>query len=180
MSVKTQLKEALDTYIDNFKATHGHNPMTYIDPQSPSPAAIVGTEQDELVQWQVFTRPEGDSITDLGNALEVDFPAQLHELFCSFFSGNLIAKVDGHDIELLLPWNDDDFVHLQQNITGHVLMKRRLKQADTVFIGLTDQEDLLLSVRVSDGAVCLEYVGKEPHHVLAQDISEFLGLLMIP
>ena len=177
MSVKAQLQSALQAHIDQHRAQFNTNPMAYIDPESPSPAAIAGSENDEQVQWQIYERSDGATLTDLATALEVTFPAQLDELFCSFYSGNLPAKVDGHDIELLLPWNQDDFVRLQQNITGHVLMKRRLKQQDTVFIGLTDQDDLLLSVRLSDGAVCLEYVGKEAHHVLAPSICALFDIL---
>ena len=53
-------------------------------------------------------------------------------------------------MELLQAWNEDDFDLLQQNITGHVLMKRKLKQASQrVFIGLTDQDDLLVTVLVA-------------------------------
>ncbi|WP_462157943.1 SecY-interacting protein [Pseudoalteromonas sp. GB56] len=179
MSVKAQLQDALVAYIDQNQAQFGTNPMAYIDPESPSPAAIAGTEIDEQVQWQLYERSDNATLTDLAKALEVNFPEQLQELFCSFYSGNLAANVDGHSIELLLPWNEEDFVRLQQNITGHVLMKRRLKQQDTVFIGLTDQDDLLLSVRLSDGAVCLEYVGKETHHVLAASISELFDILKV-
>ncbi|GMM83186.1 hypothetical protein MTsN2n4_04130 [Pseudoalteromonas sp. MTN2-4] len=71
----------------------------------------------------------------------------------------------------------DDFVRLQQNITGHVLMKHKLKHADTVFIGLTEQDDLLITVKLETGKVWLEYVGKRPHHVLADSLEEFLSVV---
>lgn len=177
MSVKAQLQQALQTHINNHIAQYDSHPMAYIDSDSPSPAALAGTEEGEHVQWQVFERDDNADLSALADALEVNFPIALDALFCSFYSGNLPAVIDGHAVELLQPWNEDDFVRLQQNITGHVLMKRRLKQQDTVFIGLTEQDDLLITVRLSDGAVCLEYVGKEVHHELAPSISAFLEAL---
>ncbi|WP_105190334.1 SecY-interacting protein [Pseudoalteromonas sp. T1lg48] len=179
MSVSTQLQQALQTHIDKHQAQFNSNPMAYIDPESQSPAAISGTEQGDQIQWQTYVRDDKATLCDLAKALEVEFPAQLEQLFCSVYSGNLPAQIDGHGVELLLPWNEEDFVRLQQNITGHVLMKRRLKQQDTVFIGLTEQDDLLLTVRLNDGAVCLEYVGKEPHHVLAENISALLDAIEV-
>ncbi|MCG7545168.1 SecY-interacting protein [Pseudoalteromonas sp. MM17-2] len=177
MSVSTELRRCLQAHISNEQQQYGRNPLAFFDPDSPSPAAIAGTEQQQQVQWQIHERSPSADLNELAAALEVPFPQQLSELFGSYYSGNLPASIDGHGVELLLPWNEDDFIRLQQNITGHVLMKRRLKQQDTVFIGLTEQDDLLLSVRLNDGAVCLEYVGKEPHHVLADDISSLLQQL---
>ena len=58
-------------------------------------------------------------------------------------------------------------------------MKRKLKQAPSVFIGLTDQDDLLVTVLVETGEVCLEYVGKKPHYVLAKNLSEFIASLAV-
>ena len=54
-------------------------------------------------------------------------------------------------------------------------MKQKLKQTPTLFFGLTDQEDLNLVVNNDTGEVCLEYVGKGPHEVLAKDLVAFLS-----
>lgn len=113
-----------------------------------------------MIQWQAIVREPAGSLADLANALELEFPDELNQFYGHMFAGSILASVDGHQVELLQAWNEDDFDLLQQNITGHVLMKRKLKQAPSVFIGLTDQDDLLVTVLVETGEVCLEYVGK--------------------
>ena len=74
-------------------------------------------------------------------------------------------------------WNDDDAERLQQNLIGHVLMKRQLKQPETLFFALTDEEDFIVSVDNASGQVVLEQVGKPAQQVLAQDLAEFLATL---
>ena len=119
------------------------------------------------------------SLSDLASALELSFPAGVDEFYGHMYGGSILARIDGHRVELLQAWNKDDFELLQQNITGHVLMKRKLKQPETLFIGLTEQDDLLVTVQVNTGEVCLEYVGKKPHHVLAPNIESFLKALEV-
>jgi SecY interacting protein Syd len=68
-------------------------------------------------------------------------------------------------------------MHKQKMGIAHVLMKRRLKQDDTLFFALTDEEDYILSVVLKTGAVMLEKVGKEPHREIAKNISEFIAQL---
>ncbi|MGP4763533.1 SecY-interacting protein Syd, partial [Klebsiella pneumoniae] len=66
---------------------------------------------------------------------------------------------------------------LQQNIVAHVLMKRRLKQRETVFIAATDDDNYLISMLLSSGEVYLERVGAEVSDCLAADLGQFLQQL---
>jgi SecY interacting protein Syd len=75
---------------------------------------------------------------------------------------------------LLQPWNQGDFERLQQNLVGHILMKRRLKQPETFFIALTDEDDFILTVHNTSGEVMLEQVGLLPKEVVAPNLAEFL------
>lgn len=174
MTIKPLLSELHDKFKSHYQQQHGTLPCMYHDADWPSPCEVGEVLSEQQIQWQAVPQPSKNSLSDLANALECRFPEALNEFYSSFYAGNIIGNVEGHQIELLQAWNEDDFVRLQQNITGHVLMKRKLKHADTVFIGLTEQDDLLITVELETGKVWLEYVGKRPHHVLADSLEAFL------
>ena len=66
---------------------------------------------------------------------------------------------------------------LQENLIGHIMMKRRLKQPATLFFALTDDDDYLISLDNSTGEVLLERVGKRAEQVLAPSMADFLSAL---
>lgn len=179
MSVATQLAQLHEKFSEITITNTQNRPLIAHDERWSSPCEIGAADDHGMIQWQAVVREPAGSLTDLANALELEFPEALSQFYGHMFAGSILASVDGHQVELLQAWNDDDFDMLQQNITGHVLMKRKLKQAPSVFIGLTDQDDLLVTVLVATGEVCLEYVGKKPHHVLAKNLSEFIALLAV-
>ncbi|MCF6436353.1 MULTISPECIES: SecY-interacting protein [Pseudoalteromonas] len=174
MAIKQILSQLHENFSAHYQHAHQSLPCMYYDPQWPSPCEVGDPIDNERIQWQASAQPDTNNLQQLAVALECTFPDELDEYYSTFFAGNVVAKVDGHQIELLQAWNQEDYERLQQNITGHVLMKRKLKQEETVFIGLTEQDDLLLCVKLNSGEVCLEYVGKPPHHVLAPSLAEFL------
>jgi len=53
-------------------------------------------------------------------------------------------------------------------------MKQRLKQAETVFFAVTDEEDMIITINNETGAVWVERVGCEPHKKLADSLAQFL------
>ncbi|MGO2073853.1 MAG: SecY-interacting protein [Pseudoalteromonas sp.] len=179
MSIVSQLKQLHQHYAEQVKARTNKLPLIEHDPEWPSPCEHGAVNEQGLIQYQAIVRQPSANLNDLANALEVVFPDALSQFYGSFFSGPIKVQLDDHHIELLQAWNEADYDLLQQNITGHILMKRKLKQAETVFIGLTEQDDLLITILLETGQVCLEYVGKKPHHVLAEDIDEFLQKLKI-
>lgn len=178
MSVSTLILELHDKFANSVQQTHGHWPLIEHDAQWPSPCEAGEPRGDGLIAWQAVSRNPGGDLTALANALETQFSPELNAFYGTAYGGNIVATLDGEEIELLQAWNEEDFERLQQNITGHMLMKRRLKQADTVFIGLTAHEDVLITVQLSTGEVCLERVGKTPHIVLAPSLSAFLAQLI--
>ncbi|KZN65353.1 SecY-interacting protein [Pseudoalteromonas luteoviolacea] len=178
MASFTNLMETLHKqYASAIEQNQGHRPLIQHDVDYPSPCEIGQPDAQGQIQWQAISRTPAENLDGLANALETEFPAALHAFYGAMFGGNIIAQFDGNEVELLQVWNEEDFVNLQQNITGHVLMKRRLKQDDTIFIGLTEKEDLLITVKLKTGEVCLEYVGKPPHHVLAANLEGFIESL---
>ena len=151
----------------------GGAPRVFHDTEWPSPCEISNSVENKSVAWQQVAQQ--GSLDKLEKALETQFPQQLKEYFASFYSDNLFANYQEHNLCLLQAWSEQDFDRLQQNITGHVLMKRRLKQADTVFFATCEEDDLLLVMDLADGSIWLEYLGKAPHHKLADSMADFLS-----
>lgn len=56
-------------------------------------------------------------------------------------------------------------------------MKRRLKQPETLFFAVTDQEDFIISLEHHSGHVVVEQVGKKPHIKLADSLLAFIQTL---
>ncbi|NMR25283.1 SecY-interacting protein [Pseudoalteromonas sp. NEC-BIFX-2020_015] len=179
MSITSQLEQLHQCFAKRQLELTQLLPRIEHDSDWPSPCEVGTADAKGLIQWQAVCRSPNGSLTDLANALDVKFPDALNEYYGMFFAGCITAKIDEHEVELLQAWSIEDFDLLQQNITGHVLMKRKLKQDPTVFIGLTDQEDLLVSVLITTGEVCLEYVGKKPHHILAPNLAAFIEALVV-
>lgn len=179
MSIVTQLEQLHKNFSQHKLVQTNLLPQIEHDSDWPSPCEVGKANDQGLIQWQAVRREPSGSLNDLASALEVEFPDSLNDYYGAFFAGGVLAKIEQHEVELLQAWSDDDFDLLQQNITGHVLMKRKLKQQPTVFIGLTDQDNLLVSVLLETGEVCLEYVGKKPHHILAANLEEFINALNV-
>ena len=147
-----------------------------------SDGSIAKTIQDgDEIAWLPYLRSEESSLSNLEEALGIGIPQDLQQLFCRYFSHDLNAKAEHGALTILQAWNEDDFDRLQKNLIAHVLMKRRLKQADTLFFAVTDEDDFILSILLSTGAVMLEKVGKEPHREIAPDLATFMrGLVPAP
>ena len=91
-------------------------------------------------------------------------------LLCNGRTYGLFA--DFGEGSLLQCW-DEDFVALQENVIAHVLMKRKLKQPLTFFIGLLD-DDQMLVLQEGRADVYLETPGQAELTWLAADIAQLL------
>ncbi|WKE64542.1 SecY-interacting protein [Gallaecimonas kandeliae] len=140
------------------------------DPDWPSPCEGDG-------RWQPVKRDPPGLFTDLEKALELALHPSVKAYYGHYFMEHLKVRHQRGEVLLLGAWNQADFERLQENLIGHVLMKRRLKQPITLFIACTDDEDLLLSIDNESGAVVLEPVGQEAREVLAPSLAEFLDNL---
>ena len=77
-------------------------------------------------------------------------------------------------VELLQPWNDDDYVRFHQNLVGHLLTQKRFKIAPSVFIGVQVEGEKVLTVNAA-GQVLAEVPGRKQQQVLAEQLAEFLA-----
>lgn len=164
--------------------------LTYFDKDFYSPCySKIGQEkkeqvfsaddfaQDELVSWQPILRCDHDNLENLERALELSIPEAMQQLFCRYYSLDINANAEYGNLTILQALNQSDFERLQKNLIAHVLMKRRLKQAETLFFALTDEEDFVLSVDIATQAVMLEEVGKEPQKKIADSLTSFFQTL---
>ncbi len=165
-------------------AQHDHFPTVEHDSQWPSECEITETLRNGQIQWQPIKRQTPGDFTNVEHALDIDLHPDINHLFGSYYSGEVDFTFDHNGnsgpVTLLQVWNDEDFANLQQNMIGHIMMKRQLKQPVTLFFALTDEEDKIISLLNDSGEVWLESVGQQPHLKLADSVAEFLSLLKIP
>ena len=177
MSKNTELHDAWSQFIQDWisKAEQSSFPTIESDPDWPSPCEF---EKGGKTFWQpVLMAEHSDTkfgFSNVEEALGLTLNSQYTEFFTLYFADGINAIHEKGPFQFLQAWSEDDFERLQQNLIGHLLMKDKLKQTPTLFFAVTDEDDLNLVVDNATGEVCLEYVGKEPHEVIAASLSEFI------
>jgi SecY interacting protein Syd len=185
-STNKTLAHALLNFSNNFSEQHakqvGHLPIIERDELWLSPCEQ-GSHDDVYNYWQpvaINIEPEGDkkaeklSFHNVESALSLELHQDIKTYFTTIFSGEIDAECDDGALSLLFAWNREDFDRLQENIIGHILMKQRLKQAETVFFAVTDEEDMIISVDNANGEVWVERVGCKPHKKLSDSLATFI------
>lgn len=162
-----------------YSAQAGNLPVIEHDSQWPSDCEMANSVDNGMVQWQPVKRQSLGDFSNVEHALDITLHEDIKTYFNSYFSGELDLEHSKGPVTLLQIWNEEDFANLQQNVIGHIMMKKQLKQPVTVFFGLTDQEEQIISLDNDSGEVWLESVGQLPHLKLADSLAEFLGLLVI-
>ncbi|MEC8376631.1 MAG: SecY-interacting protein [Pseudomonadota bacterium] len=193
LTISEQIDKFVSSYVD---AANESGLKVAYEANWPSPCleqtATIGAlapSEGEMVSWapkmQNRTQDETqgrmqerqNSFANVENAMSLSLHPDFCEFFTRYYSANFTATAEQGQCELLQVWNDEDFEGLQQNLIGHLLMKQRLKQAPTLFFGLTDEEDFILSIINDTGEVALEQVGKEPQQIVAPNLAAFLASL---
>ena len=174
LSMSEELDNFVSSYVENANECGLAVPF---DKDWPSSCYQSEASQGQLVQWRPVRQNVSLSFDNVAAALELELDEAYCNYFTRYFSNNLIAQAPQGKCELLQVWNEDDFERLQQNLIGHLLMKQRLSQQPTLFFGLTDEDDFILTVINSTGEVALEQVGQEPKEILAPSLAEFLSVL---
>jgi len=181
------LQQFSTQFIKKHQDVHSHLPKVEQDEEWPSPCEILdsndATESRSLLDGEVYWRPvniKNEEFFDFDNvetALEMKIHRDIKTYFTTIFSENLDATCKDGGLTLLFAWNKGDFQRLQENIIGHILMKQRLKQAETVFFAVTDEEDMIISLDNITGEIWVEQVGCKPHKKLADSLSQFITTL---
>ena len=173
-TISTQLDKFVSSYVEQ---AEGKGLKIEFDSEWPSPCYETTVQDGELVRWSPVLQSPRQSFNNVEEALSLTLNSDYCEYFTRYYSNNLKASAPQGGCELLQVFNAEDFERLQQNLIGHLLMKQRLRQAPTLFFGLTDEEDFILTVVNESGEVALEQVGREPAQILAPSLAVFLEQL---
>lgn len=179
-----QIEASLDALMDTLVSEPACQPLTAeYEPDWPSPCYETQSSQTledgQTVNWKPVRQDSKNNFSKLEDALEITLDSQFKTFFTRYYAFNITAAASQGPCELLQVVSDDDFARLQENLIGHILMKRRLRQPETLFFGLTDDDSLILSVKNDTGEVILEKVGKKGEEILADDLSAFISSLKI-
>ena len=180
MLMSQQVTAALDEFVQRYLVTAKEHPemlMVEYDNDWPSECYTTSGNTGDKVDWQPVKRSGADNFNDLEKALDMKIHQDVISFYSAYWSDNLSAETDKGYLQLLQPWNQGDFERLQQNLVGHILMKRRLKQPETFFIALTDEDDFIITVDNTSGEVMLEQVGLLPKEVVAPNLAVFIQSL---
>ncbi len=146
------------------------------DPQWRS-VCETGKQCAGLSAWRPVARPAAASMQNIADALGTTLHPALSAYYCHGFAGPMAFSFKGLRVELIQPWNDDDYLLLQENLIGHALMQRRLKLPATFFIAATRDDRYLISLDNHSGAVLFERVGQPGGTELAASLPAFLARL---
>lgn len=173
---------ALDIFLNDYQQAYlnklGEPPRYYAQQQTSD--CIIGDvdiETEEALQWKCIERPEVGTFSNVEHALELSLHNDINEFYGKYFAAPLLFDSLWGTGELLQVWNQTDFELLQQNVIGHLMMKKKLKQAPTWFIGVFDDEDKMLTVNNADGSVWVEIAGQAQSIKLADNLNDFIKAL---
>ncbi len=189
-STNKTLASALLNFTQDFIKQHheqrGHLPLIEGDEQWPS-ACEQGAYDKTYNYWKpinIFAEQDNTAIEELSfvnveSALNLNLHDDIKTYFTTVYSHDIEACCEQGNLSLLFAWNREDFARLQENIIGHILMKQRLKQAETVFFAVTDEEDIIISIDNNNGEVWVERVGCIPHKKLSDSLLNFIEQLTV-
>ncbi|GAA3536274.1 SecY-interacting protein [Zobellella aerophila] len=173
--MQDQVVMALGEFFTRWQRLGGHGLVDY-DKEFLSPAEYLPPRQGR-VAWRPWCRPVPGSFDNLARALAMPIHPDLASYYGHYFAAHVTACFKGLFIDLLQPWNQDDFERLQENLIGHQLMQQRLGLPATWFLASCRDEHRLVCLDNHTGEVILERLGKGKIGVLAPTLAGFLGRL---
>ena len=181
-AVRSSLQRALSCWLDAVREHTGALPSVEHDADWPSPCIVDAPDADGRVRWRPYSREVQADFSGLERALEEPLHADICSFYGSYYSDPLPMRAADGPLTLLQVWSDRDFDRLLENVIGHVANQRRVHAPLTVFIAITDEDDLNLCVCNASGKVVLERPGAAPLREIAPSLSAFLDGLepMIP
>ncbi|MFT5173946.1 MAG: SecY interacting protein Syd [Gammaproteobacteria bacterium] len=176
-AVQTSLAHLLSRWLQAVRDRTGGLPRLVHDDEWPSPCIVEGPDAHGQVQWQPLARAHGADFSGIEQALEARLHADIQSFYGSFYSNPVPMRAADGPLILLQVWSDRDFDRLQENLLGHALLQQRAKQPLSVFIAVTDEDDLNLCVNNEHGNVVLERPGEAPLREIAPSLAVFLESL---
>jgi len=170
----------LTRLFDEFKTECQHlgNPTILIEEDWLSPALLPNYEIDQESEWlpTAIEHSNLDMFERLSDALEIDIPQSIIDYYTSVWSQPLQATHTEGELSLIFVWNPEDLERLRENLIGHALNKKRLRQTISFFFATTEPDgEQILSVESDTGRVLLEKPGQKKFSVIAEDLETFLS-----
>ena len=166
------LRDFSQRYCDLWQQKSGHAPASQELYGIPSPC-VMATYEDE-VWWQPRPFTLAPNLDAVERALGIRLQPAVTAFYTSQFAGDMMGTLAGRPLSLVQVWSEEDFIRVQENLIGHLVMKRRLKQSPTLFIATTDSELEVISACNMSGEVILEQLGTKKRQVIASSIERFL------
>ncbi|MCG3743780.1 SecY-interacting protein [Vibrio cincinnatiensis] len=141
------------------------------------PSLCIQKQEGDNVYWQAHQREGIASLQAVEQGIELTLHSDIAPFYGSQYCADMPALWRDNALTLLQVWNEDDDVRLQENILGHLVMQRRLKQKPTIFIATTDDDMTVISICNLTGNVIRETLGRSQREVLCADVADFLDQL---
>ncbi|MBP2168083.1 SecY interacting protein Syd [Erwinia toletana] len=130
-----------------------------------------------VIYWQPQPFTLAKNLAAVERALDLRLQPAVIDFYTTQFAADMSARIGGRELSLVQVWSEEDFVRVQENLIGHLVMKRRLKHSPTLFIATTESELEVVSLCNISGEVILEQLGTQKRDVLASSLPEFLTLI---
>jgi SecY interacting protein Syd len=176
VSCSSALEIFINKYLKAYEESLSELPRYY--PLGEDSACIQGNydkDSDQVVYFSPFKRKSSSDFNNVEQALEITLHPDINQFYGEYFSAPLMFASPWGEGELLQAWNQQDFEYLQQNMIGHLMMKQKLKQQPTWFIGVLGDGDEMLTVDNETGSVWIEIPGDKPKQKLADSLAEFIN-----
>ena len=155
--VKQALEKFFATYLAAAREQGQSFPELEFDPEWLSACQNSPVDGNSKAAWQPTEQQPPVDFSGLENALEIAIHPDIKAYYGSFWSGCLDATAEEGHVSLIQLWNPDDFDRLIENLIGHALAKKRLKQPMTIFFATTEVDsEFFLSIDNESGEVLLE------------------------
>jgi len=175
-TVKIALQDLFTRHAKIWKDEKGTLPQQAFDATWES-SCQVEKLSDALITWSAVARDNKVNLDNIESALDIKLDASIATLFCSFYADGIPCLYDGHPIDLIQVWNEEDFNLLQENMIAHFMMQKRLKKPASMFIATCSDEMQVISILNETGEVQLETLGKKQEAILAPNLATFLEQL---
>lgn len=171
------LRDFTQRYVAHWQRLYNHAPCSRELYDIPSPCRV--EQRGQQVFWLQVDLPEKETLDKVELALDLQIRPEAHLFYTEQYAGDMAALWDGLSLVLLQVWSAEDFVRLQENLIGHLVMQKRLKLSPSLFLATTDVELEVISLCNLTGNVVLEKIGSRQRTPLTSTLDEFL-LRLIP
>ncbi|RKF18109.1 SecY-interacting protein Syd [Alginatibacterium sediminis] len=152
----------------------GFPSMQLVDEQSG--ACIEQRLSADTARWNYVKRTPAD-FSDIETALETKLHSSIKDFYGLFYGGHWTGYFRSLSVQLVGVWDNDDFDIFAKNMISHILMQRRLKQKDSVFVASTNDDMVVVSIDNESGELILERLGQGRLKLLAPNLDQFLQQL---